>query len=143
MGFDFEIDVDNLYPEVWFGDKPGKRVCLRLCSPEKIEEFRKECTKVTKTLADNKRMGAMQIVKDTEFDDNKFARLLNEHCIVDWDLTDVKGDVIPCNANMKVKMMGVIPFSKFVNEGIKELTKQAGIEAEEEVKNFEPSQDGS
>lgn len=138
--FEFQIDMDNLNPEVWFGDEPGKRVCLRLCPPDKVEEFRKECTTVTRQLAQNKTSRNMEIVKDADLDDAKFVRLVNGYSIVDWDLKDVKGQPVAYTEENKAKLMNVIPFMQFISEGLKELAKQAGITQEDELKNFATSQ---
>jgi hypothetical protein len=143
MGFDFSIDMDNLNPAVWFGDEPGKRIKLRLCPPDKIEELRKRCTTVEKKAVEHKKSRQMQIVADVTFDENVFSRLVNCDSIVDWDLTDVNGEAIPCTDENKVKLMGVIPFIQFVGECLKELTVQAGIKQESEIKNFESSLDES
>jgi hypothetical protein len=137
---DFQINLDNLYPKVWFGEEAGKRVCLCLCTSEAMEEFRKECTKTEKKLVQNKTSRKMEIVTDVDFDERKFLQLVNCHSIVDWDLIDVKGKPIPCTDENKIKLMGLIPFVKWIGECTTELAKQAGIQEEEELKNFESSQ---
>lgn len=140
--FDFSIDMDNLYPSVWFGDAPGKRVCLRLCSPEEIENMREECTATKKEAVVNPLSRKMEFADSSSFDEGKFKQLLEQHSIVDWDLTDVKGQAIPCTDENKNKLMGFLPFAKFINECLKELAEQIGTQKEEELKNFESSQGG-
>jgi hypothetical protein len=142
MGFNFEIDMDNLNPEVWFGDEPGKRVCLRLCPLDKLNAFKKECTTVEKRAVEHKKSRTMQIVSDVTEDETKFSNLVNCYSIVDWDLIDKKGKPIPCTDENKIKLLGVIPFIQFIGECLKELSTQAGIEQEEEIKNFETSLGG-
>ncbi|OPY78292.1 MAG: hypothetical protein A4E65_02315 [Syntrophorhabdus sp. PtaU1.Bin153] len=141
-GFDFTIDMDNLNPAVWFGDTPGKRVCLRLCSPEKVEEFREECTTTKKTAVLNTQTKRMEIVEDCPFDKKKFSQLLHCYSIADWDLDDVNGNPIPCTDENKLKLMEVPKFVQFINECIEELAEQAGIRKKDEIKNFESSLGG-
>jgi hypothetical protein len=137
---DFDIDLDNLYPETWLGDTPGKRVCLRLCPPEIVEGFQKECTTPKKKAVLNTRTRKMDIADDSDFDSDRFSELLNYYTIADWDLKDVRGQVITCDDENKKRMLHIPKFAKFIAECLKVLNEQAGIAREEEVKNFESSQ---
>lgn len=132
---DFEIDLDNMYPDTWFGDMPGKRVCLRMCPPEKVEEFRKQCLTSKKEAVLNPKTRKMEFVDNSDFDTDKFVDLLNDYCIVEWDLADVKGKTIACTAENKKRLMDMPKFAKFVTECLKELGVAAGIEREDEQKN--------
>jgi len=143
MGFnDFEIDLDNLFPKVWFGDTPGKRVCLQLCPPEKVEEFRKATTVSKSQAVKNTDTRRMEIVDHEKIDYIKFGDLLNDYCIVEWDLKDVRGLTVACTPENKKKLMGAPAFAEFIKASIEELNKQAGVAKEEEIKNFESSQEG-
>lgn len=135
MKLDFEIDLNNLYPETWFGDTPGKRVCLRLCPAETIDEFRKECRKERKQAVLNTESRKMELVDDSDFDADKFFNLLNGYSVVDWDLTDSKGTAIPCTDDNKRLLMQIPRFVQFVKECLAELNKAIGAKNEDEIKN--------
>lgn len=135
MNLDLNVDLGNLYPETWFGDAPGKKVCLRLCPPEQIETFRKECTKVRKQAVINTETRRMELADDSEFDDDRFRTLLHDYCIVDWDLKDVHGKPILCTDDNKHLLMQIPRFVQFITKCFEELNKAMGLRDEEEVKN--------
>jgi hypothetical protein len=142
MGLNFDIDMENLFPKVWFGDTPGKRVCLQLCPPEKVDEFRQSCLTTKSQAVKNSDTRRMEIVEQEKVDITRFGELLNDYCIVEWDLKDVKGKSISCTSENKKKLMGVPVFASFIRECLDELGKLAGVAKEEEVKNFVSSQEG-
>lgn len=135
MPFDFDLDLDNMYPEVWYGDTPGKRVCLRLCPPEKVEAFRKECLKPKKRAVLNPMTRKMELADDSEFDADRFVELLNGYCVVDWDLKDVKGGAIECTEENKKRLMNVPRFTGFIKECLEDLTRQTETQEDAESKN--------
>lgn len=140
MPFDFEIDLDNMYAETWFGDAPGKRVCLRLIAPEKIDEFRKQCLTPKKEAVLNPKTRKMEFVDSSNFDSDKFTDLLTGHYFVDWDLVDVNGKAIAFTPENTKRLMNMPKFATFISECIKEMNKAIGITQEEESKNSEGSQ---
>lgn len=135
--FDFEINLDNeMYPAVWFGDTPGKRVCLRLAPPEKVEEFRKECIiKKPKQAALNPATRHMELVDDNDFDAEKFSDLALDFGIPEWDITDVNGKPIKCTLENKKLLMQMPKFQKFIQAGYTELATRIGVQEETEQKN--------
>lgn len=135
MKFDFDIDLDNLNPSVWFGDTPGKKVCLRLCTPDKTEEFRTQCLTPKKRALVNPETGRMELVDDDDFDRSRFVDLVNGFCIADWDLKDVNGKAIACTDENKKIMMNVPRFAAYIKECLDELSKMMGLRKEEESKN--------
>jgi hypothetical protein len=142
MPLDFDINLDsNIYPETWFGDAPGKRVCLRLCSPDQVEEFRKECFKQKKQAVLNPVTRHMELADDSDFDSDKFVELLVSHNFVDWDLVDAKGEAIAFTPENRKTLMKMPRFQKFIEECLQELNKQAGITQDKESKNSESSQE--
>lgn len=140
MKLDFDIDFDNLCPETWFGEEPGKKVCLRLCPTEKVEEFNKQCLTAKKRAVLNTATRKMELADDSDFDNDRFFDLMNSYCIVDWDLTDVNGTAIACTDENKKLLMNMPRFARFVKECLIELNRAAGLLKEEESKNSESSQ---
>jgi hypothetical protein len=135
MPFDFDIDLDNLYCETWFGDAPGKKVCLRLCPPDKVEEFRKQCVTPKRQAVLNPETRRMELADVSDFDADKFNELLSEYQFVGWDLKDVKGKEIAFTSENRKRLMQMPRFIAFITECVKELAHTAGLMREEELKN--------
>mgnify|MGYP001174123507 CR=1 FL=1 len=135
MPFDFDIDLDNMYPETWFGDTPGKKVCLRLCPPDKMEEFRKQCLKQKRQAVLNPETRKMELVDNSDFDSDRFTELVTQYQFVNWDLIDVKGREVDFNPENVKRMMQVPVFVEYVTGCLKELAVLAGFIKKAESKN--------
>lgn len=135
MPFDFDIDLDNMYPETWFGDTPGKKVCLRLCPPDKMEEFRKQCLKQKRQAVLNPETRKMELVDNSDFDSDRFTELVTQYQLVNWDLIDVKGRKVDFNPENVKRMMQVPVFVEYVTDCLKELAVLAGFIKKAESKN--------
>jgi hypothetical protein len=138
------IDLDTpVYPEGWFGDKPGARVYLRLPSPDALRGFRDECTSVVNHFVLNTKTEHMDLVKETVFDSDRFAELVHGYCVADWDLVDKNGAVIPCDDENKRRIISVQAFLEFIKEGLEDLKRQFEEDKKEDRKNSRSSHDGS
>jgi len=136
MPFDFEIDLDSGFPETWFGDTPGKRVCLRLPEPEKAKELKKKFLTPKKTAVLNPFTRRMELADDdSNCDYDGFFIALTCLAIVDWDIADVQGKAITCTEENKKTLLKDVRFLEFVKECLEELNKQAKLTREEESKN--------
>lgn len=136
MPFDFEIDLDSGFPETWFGDAPGKRVCLRLPEPEKAKELKKRFLTPKKTAVLNPFTRRMELADDdSNCDYDGFFVALTCLAIVDWDIADVHGKAVSCTEENKKALLKDVRFLEFVKECLEELNKQAKLTREEESKN--------
>lgn len=142
--FDFDIDLKSNFPEVWFGDTPGKKVCLRLPDPEMVKKLRKEMLTPKKKPVLNTTTRKMELADDdTDCDYDGFFVKLTSLAIVTWDINDVSGAVIECNEENKARLLDDLRFVDFVKACLEELNQQARALKDEESKNFGSSPGGS
>jgi hypothetical protein len=106
-------DVAYLDPE----DDAGK-VCLRIATPEVIEEIQSQTRKKTAEFALNpktRQMERVQYFDQTPAQEKKERELIWDHAIQDWKgILDVNGNEVPCTLENKLRLMNNQQFARFV-----------------------------
>lgn len=105
----------------WFAHEDNWKVCLRLCSMERMKEIRKATTK--KRIDFKKVDGTPARFEYDDVDDDKASLMLWDYCITNWEgIVDSKGNDLPCTAENKFALMHKLRvFQSFVTDGIAKL----------------------
>jgi len=127
--------MKDLNPGTWFkideSDPESGEICIRTCGIDDIKNIRK------KTVTKKRIIKNGQLLHEEITNDDLQNELTWDICIQDWKgLVDDKGVDVPCNKEMKMKLMGEsIIFAKRITTCISELGETEAIEEEIEEKN--------
>lgn len=127
-------DLDHLNEGEWFRyfdsrinengdtvyDEPvvnAERVCLRAADADILDKIHKQTRKTVKEWVLNPKTRQMvrgEAYEQTPEQIKLESALIWDHAIVDWELLDTNGNLIPCIQENKVKLMKHPPFARFV-----------------------------
>jgi len=122
-------DVKYLDPE-----KNAGKVCLRIASPEVIEDIQGKTRKKIQEFVHNPRTRSMERVMyfdQTSEQEKKEREMIWDFAIQDWKgILDKDGKDIPCVLENKLKLMNIPQFARFVGRCLQLITG-ANTESEE------------
>jgi hypothetical protein len=127
-------DVTYLDPEEGAG-----RVCLRIATPEVIEEIQSQTRKKVKEFVINKltrKMDRWEGFDQTPEQERRERELIWDHAIQEWEgILDKDGNEIPCTLENKLKLMNIPQFARFVGRCLQLISGANAGAAEEAGKN--------
>ncbi len=107
-----KLDISNLNPGIWFEiPNTDAKVCLRICSPEIIEEID---LKTVKKIVEYKNSQRFEIEK---IDRKLRNELIWDYVIVDWkNVNDNDDKPIECTKENKIMLIGKVAwFVEFIS----------------------------
>ncbi len=131
--------IKNLNPPARFhypNDTGDEWVELRNLSVDDFRQLRKKTTthKVDYWRGDKK--GKPHRFEVNEFDEDQLYELMWDKQIVDWNILDTDGNIIPCNYDNKLLMVGnSVEFSAWVVDCLNTLAKDELKKKEDLEKN--------
>jgi hypothetical protein len=133
------FNLDDLNPAAWFDvpdDSDNGRVQIRTCAGSDLEAIAKESTRKR---VEYKKSQRFEFV-DT--DEDKYQRLLWDHCLVDWkNIFDGAGKKIPCTTDNKLLLMkNSISFANLIGDCLETINEDSRIFTEVAEKNSKSSQ---
>lgn len=130
------FNLDELNDGAWF-DFDDAEIKLRAPNNDFLSSVSKECVREKKLYKKKNRVGDLQLMKETETDDDKLKAMIWDYTIMEWkNIKTQNGEDIPCTKENKVKLMGGSPkFYHFVDSAVDQLSSDQSKEAEDLEKN--------
>lgn len=115
--------------------QPAEWIGVRVCSGQTLRDIEKACSgPETKTfqVVD----GNPVVFVEKEVNKEKQNEMIWDYCITDWYLRDEEGNEIPCNLEMKKRLMlDSVEFATFFANALTEVRKAKDKKAEAARKN--------
>ena len=141
-GFIMPFDMENLNPtkRFFWGDDEQEWVDLHLVPSEVVEGFRaKAGIKQRVEYRTSPRTGRIQRIEFVDSGEDKVNQVLddiNDAAIVDWHLLDLRGALIPCTREVKLRLIkNSVQFAEWLRTKLEFLRGEEAGQVQELEKN--------